>query len=1062
MNSFTPRDEIVGFIRRTLMGPTKGEDETIDGTPFLRYMTAILFPKGTQLGEASDGISATAEEGAIQESEEVNDEIGHGVELTSEMLPSSVGLSFKVDDQANIECLVWGSNYKKNEKDQGTRNSNRSLGRGLTKWTRCVLGNPNQPETVIIRKGSPPKPVFGGRAQLNVRWRSGNDGFAIVTVALVNVQRSTTRGPDPEKALFQIGLRCKVDSGIYAYPEVGVHHPPDSEEAEVDYLYRSTLSFARGHGSAATWSEVEHAKVSWVEVDFLPLVDVPRPTFDVSDPSIDPRCCELDFLVSGEKDDVFGALSSLSTAYSEWARKQRLQVDASLDPNIADRLVKRIEDWAYRIERGVDCLRSNKKDEWLCFNLANRAMGIQMALSKARPKTPYSRQENRSRPDLSFAGMTWRPFQIAFLLGLIESLTDSKSFDRKLVDLIWFPTGGGKTEAYLLVSAFELIRRRIRYGNEDKATAIFSRYTLRFLTAQQFQRTGALITALEIIRKDHQSTLGNQEFTLGLWVGGNVTPNDLRRAHELHQEQLKSDSPRNPFLLQTCPCCGTEIYPTNKGKRQRWSNADFGVVSSQSGFFFRCPSVACEFHQSLPLEVIDENLYNRPASIILATIDKFAMLPWDDRAKTFFSGPDGQSPPPSLIIQDELHLISGPLGSIAAPYDAAIDAIIQAKGARPKRIGATATIRNAREQIRALYGLDVAVFPSPSSRWDDAFFFSTDREKPGRSYLGVMGQGYIKPVVAMAWTTAALLQSVREVPLSPEALNAYWTVLAYHNSRRELGRTMTATQDEIQARIRAIAKSDALARELSEPLELSAQMVKSLGEAIEALEKPYSDGEPSVDLVPCTSMISVGVDLDRLGIMLMNGQPKLTSEYIQATSRVGRGKVPGLVVSLFSATKPRDRSHYEDFRNYHESIYRHVEPTSLTPYALPARERTIHAAIVALVRHTTRFFANTSAKDVDFNDKSLREVIEDLCTTMTLADPSEEEGIRELVTLRLSEWRDRSETGRSLVYERLMAGHAFESLLYQYGKPPAGSLWPTMMSVRNVDSEVGVKITREG
>jgi hypothetical protein len=192
--------------------------------------------------------------------------------------------------------------------------------------------------------------------------------------------------------------------------------------------------------------------------------------------------------------------------------------------------------------------------------------------------------------------------------------------------------------------------------------------------------------------------------------------------------------------------------------------------------------------------------------------------------------------------------------------------------------------------------------------------------------------------------------------------------------------------------------------------------------------------------------------------MLMNGQPKLTSEYIQATSRVGRGKVPGLVVSLYSATKPRDRSHYEDFRSYHESIYRHVEPTSLTPYALPARERTLHAAIVAVVRHATAFHDNSSAREVDLDHPEVRILFDRLLATMAAADPSEAKGLEDLLAKRLEEWRDKAESGRSLIYERLRAGHAFEALLYQYGKAPSGSLWPTMMSVRNVDSEVSIRV----
>jgi hypothetical protein len=683
-----------------------------------------------------------------------------------------------------------------------------------------------------------------------------------------------------------------------------------------------------------------------------------------------------------------------------------------------------------------------------------------MALSRARPKgNAYCRSEARARPAISLDGLAWRPFQIAFLLGVVESLVDDSSPSREIVDVIWFPTGGGKTEAYLLVSAFELVRRRLVARDRDSATAIISRYTLRFLTVQQFQRTAALVVALEILRQRVRKELGERPFTLGLWVGNSVTPGTVRDAHEKFQEQLESRVPRNPFILQSCPCCGTEIFPTQRSKgRAKWVPADFGVVATTDRFFFRCASLACEFREKLPLNVIDEELYREPPSLLLGTVDKFALLPWFDSSRTFFGGNDDKSLPPSLILQDELHLISGPLGSLAAPYDAALDTIIAARGPKAKRIGSTATIRNAREQVRGLYGRQVAVFPSPAGKWDDAFFFTTDTSSPGRTYVGVMGQGYIKPVVAMAWTSAALLQSVREVSLPPEALDAYWSLLAYHNSRRELGRTLTAARDEIQSRIGVVASSPAVARELKEPLELSANMVKSLGEAIEELERPHKATQPAVDFVPCTSIISVGVDLDRLGIMLVNGQPKLTSEYIQATSRVGRGKVPGLVVSLFSATKPRDRSHYEDFRAYHEAIHRHVEPTSVTPYALPARERTLHAALVAVIRHATRYWSNDAAKLVRFDDAFLMQQIAALTHVMESSDPSESAALRDLLEQRLSEWKQEAESGYPLLYENRQAGHQFVALLAMYGRSKAGALWPTMMSVRNVDAEVRLRI----
>ena len=626
--------------------------------------------------------------------------------------------------------------------------------------------------------------------------------------------------------------------------------------------------------------------------------------------------------------------------------------------------------------------------------------------------------------------------------------------------VIWFPTGGGKTEAYLLATAFELIRRRLVHAERDGGTAVFSRYTLRLLTADQFQRTGSLIAALELIRKENEEKLGSRKFSLGLWVGNAVTPNKIRDAHDLHQKELQADFPKNHFQLQACPCCGTEIYPSGKKtNRGAWNKRDFGVESTEEKFFFRCRNVECElFTDIIPLNIVDEALYKDPPSIILGTMDKFALLPWDDRARVFFWGVNDSSVGPSLIIQDELHLISGPLGSLSAPYEAAIDAIIGTRGPVPKRIGSTATIRNAEEQIKGLYGRGVSIFPPPCGSWDDAFFFNTDRTKPGRLYLGAMGQGYTKPVIAMAWTAAALLQAPKEIDLPQDALDAYWTVVAYHNSRRELGRTITAARDEISARIKTIATSEGKIRILGEPLELSAQMVRSMSEALNELKRGHTLEKSAVDLVPCTSLISVGVDVSRLGVMLVNGQPKLTSEYIQATSRVGRGSVPGLIITLFSPSKPRDRSHYEDFCAYHQSIYRHVEPTSVTPYALPSRERSLHAALVALIRHSLEWKANDAAGKLDFGSPKTKEAIESLLEQMCASDPAEATALRKLSQTRIKEWEEFAESNKPLYFESKQGGKQFAALLYKHGGAQNNRLWATMMSVRNVDSETKINV----
>lgn len=1060
MTDFAPRTQVVDYLKAVLYGPQGGSDEEIQGTPLLRYMTGILFPLGeADVGDAEAVVTATADEDgkvADEDDDSTGDAPREIMELAFEALPSAVGLSFRVKDDALVECGAWGARYVK----QGDVKEGESGERSSTRWKREVLATSATP--AVIKKNSEPFSVMNGLARVVPRWRSMGDGTAIVTVSLVNMQKNNKKGIDVSKTLFQVALKCSVAGHrILPYPEINNPHAAGSEEAEVAFLYRESTPFARGHGAAATWGDIKDARVDWVCTDFIPSVDIPYATFNLPGSGVNKQCLDISYLDSASRQEVIKALRTLPVTYAAWIEgKKKVKVKSEF-AEVSARFIRRAEDWVRRMESGIKLLESDD-NTWWAFHMANRAMGMQMVLSKNLRGGPYPLSERRKVPKFDLSGLTWRPFQVAFILATLESLVNPDSVDRQAVDVIWFPTGGGKTEAYLFVTSFELMRRRIVHGTNDTATAVLSRYTLRLLTAQQFQRTGALIVALELLRKQNPEKLGaDRPFSLGLWVGMGLTPNTYRNAHEIFTEQYESRKPVNKFLLLACPCCGTEIIPRNPTMEgQSWRRSDFGIVSTQAKFQFRCPNNDCEFSSEagLPLNVVDDALYDAPPSILLGTMDKFALLPWNDRSRVFFGGAGDDSVPTSLVIQDELHLISGPLGSLTAPYEAAIDTIIKSRGAVPKRIGSTATIRNAADQVRGLYGRNVAVFPTPCGRWDDAFFFSTEREKPGRLYVGAMGQGYIKPVVAMAWTAAALLQSVKEVKLDEETLDAYWSLLVYHNSRRELGRTLTAARDEVAARVETIAKSQAIVRAMGEPLELSAQMVKSMTEALSELERKHTSSQPAVDFVPCTSIISVGVDVDRLGLMMVNGQPKLTSEYIQATSRVGRGKTPGLVVTLFSPSKPRDRSHYEDFRAYHEAIYRHVEPTSVTPYALPARERTLHAALVAVARHALPWRGYDQAGDVDFNDPITQQTFSSLLELMCASDASEESALRSFAKERIDEWASFAESHGSLLYEAKQAGMQFPSLLYQYGHAQSNALWPTMMSVRNVDAEAEVMI----
>ena len=217
----------------------------------------------------------------------------------------------------------------------------------------------------------------------------------------------------------------------------------------------------------------------------------------------------------------------------------------------------------------------------------------------------------------------------------------------------------------------------------------------------------------------------------------------------------------------------------------------------------------------------------------------------------------------------------------------------------------------------------------------------------------------------------------------------------------------------------------------------------------------------SVAVAALVAVFSVGVDVGRLGAMLVNSQPKLTSEYIQATSRVGRKNVPGVVVSLFSPVRPRDRSHYEDFRAYHESLYRFVEPTSVTPYALPARLRTLHAAMVAIVRHglAIEWSVNDGAKKIDLQSPDFLNAMALFKKKIKASDQNEYLNVFNLLDQRIDEWSQFINSGVALLYDRKSAGHQFNSLLKTHGSSIAGSAWPTMMSVRNVDGETPISVS---
>jgi hypothetical protein len=745
--------------------------------------------------------------------------------------------------------------------------------------------------------------------------------------------------------------------------------------------------------------------------------------------------------------------------YDEWIgglRKANQDIPAALEL-AAERVMSRLNLVSDRLRHGVNTLMS---DPLLlrAFRLANLAMLMQM---RHAGKDIAGTRRERDK-GVAFAGdyvkseAKWRPFQLAFILLCIPSVANPTDADREVVDLLWFPTGGGKTEAYLAISAFQILLRRLRSGNGGAGTTVITRYTLRLLTAQQFQRATTLVCALELIRRNYSSEMGSEPITIGLWVGEEQSPNSLVDARTLREEMLLQERPENKFQIDQCPWCGTEIIPEHKVADED----SYGIRVGNVSFTMFCTSSECVFHNKLPISVVDDDLYREPPTFLLATVDKFARLAWVDQAVVFFGG--GKYEPPSLIIQDEMHLLSGPLGTTVAVYEGAVDALSTYHGARPKIISSTATIRNAGDQALGLFGRALSVFPPSGLNADDSYFASPDKAQPGRLFLGIMAQSHT-PQTTTVHTAAALLQAPIELSLAGEESDGYWTLVGYHNSIRELGRTATLARDDIPSRIKVIATDESKQRHIDDPdvVELTGNVRgDELTRILARLNAPATDPD-TISVLITTNMLSVGVDIPRLGLMVVNGQPKSTSEYIQATSRVGRAKVPGLIIALYNSTKPRDRSHYETFRSYHSALYRYVEPTSVTPFALPSRQRSLHAAFVILIRHGAGLAENDKAGEFDMNAAPVKEAIEALLAKVAKTDERELEATREHLKRLCSEWSSMAQAARAeqrpLFYRATSPQHL--SLLKDFGT--AGDGWPTLHSMRNIDRQCNVTVVGE-
>ena len=1121
----TVRERLLNALRTDLLGP-EAVTEVLSQSPATRYLIGMLAPRGTRLSPTEDeGTDSTVEDDEEQES---------GPRVAQSLAPSSIGLSFIVGAECESVSVraTWGE-YGKVERlgaeELEPEQSNdidpdddpeatATKKRKEYEWVRVPFD-----ETMTI--------VFGertGRVNItpdaSIEWLVETiDTRRVASVFLVNTRSAPRdRRPPDEAWMYQPELSVTGNGAIFMPRRLPREVPdPDPDIASADLIYRNRREFAVGHGVAADWdlSPTDPARAERVATTIIPS----REVHSVRGPDHLPELSMDALGGAGSPAEMQSLLKPLIEAYGDWIEERKGEAADIPAPDdvVAQDHIAAQEQSLERMRLGLESLEDPRAFE--AFRFANLAMGMQ----RRTTVRVLSRRRGDVAPSDDEIPASWRPFQVGFMLQALTSLVDPTHTDRDVADLLWYPTGGGKTEAYLGLTAFTFALRRLHTGDDQydwsAGTAVLMRYTLRLLTIQQFQRALTLVCACELLRLKDKAKWGEERFTIGLWVGQSVTPNTFEDSKEaldrLKKEQRVYD--RSPYQVLHCPWCGDDITPAHYIADEELERTLIKCWGED------CPFGARNSKLGLPALVVDQEIYREPPSLVLATVDKFAQMAWNGRIRALFGRVDRRCPrhgflgdgeqhaarhketgglpvavvrkldaplaPPDLIIQDELHLIAGPMGSLVGIYESVIDGLSTRRSdsgdIRPKIVASTATVRRAQTQIRSLFDRDADIFPPLGLDASDSFFAIEEDEKPGRLYVGVFGPGKsIKTTLVR--TYAALLSRAqfefeRAVAADPDGedvdvADAYMTLVGYFNSLRELGGALRLLDDDVPGRLRVLHRREFGPNRIlyEKDKELTSRRASDeIGATLQALDRTFKKRESGaypIDVLLASNMISVGVDIDRLGLMVVSAQPKTSAEYIQATSRVGRTH-PGLIVEVYNWVRPRDISHYERFAHYHDTFYRHVEATSVTPFSERARDRALRGILTAFVRQDIPGMAmgETSAAGFDRSDPRVAEIVELLRSraySVTGRDDVAAETELRLEQLT-GEWDKWAGGENGLVYSTLGLprkprkggeGRPDPAVLMRRMEQTAGrGAWPVAGSLREVEEEIDVVLMQD-
>lgn len=849
------------------------------------------------------------------------------------------------------------------------------------------------------------------------------------------------------------GVEIKIESNLLSpYHHSSKDIDINDDIDQLNYLYRSIKDYGIGHLCSVDWSINDNNK--FVKSEFIPSFETPdvepiprdkysefikeSGRFVPKQLLEDTKALEFKWLSifsDASNDEIVNKLLSFIDAYGSWIENLRERTDGD---KFAIQNISLCEQDYKRMRSNIQLLLDKKPSNIESFRLMNSAMFIQLWHSKNSTREKTTKEFYKNASDYLFGNFpaTWRPFQLAFILlnldGILQHPDDPEWINRnELVDLVWFPTGGGKTEAYLGIIALTIINRR-RNENKDRSggTTAIMRYTLRLLATQQFQRAMRVILALEQLRRWEDTKLQNEPISIGLYVGKDSLPNtakDLLIECKKWNDFIGEKRVESKIPLDKCPWCGELLEFQNTG------------AESNPEVKFQCRNIHCTFSDELPVILCDEYIYRTPPTLLFGTVDKFAAIGHKvstgikeinkDSRRIFGKGLLNNLPP-DLIIQDELHLLLGPLGSAVSLFESAIDQLCSYKKQlsdgrsiiiRPKIISSTATTRNTELQIRALYDRDVNIFPKSGIDYDDSFFAFFKREKNDnqvnfiakRKYMGILPTGRTQMttqmrLIATMFVHRAIFEKEYATTLSDKnvekAMDFYHSTIAYFNSLKEVGKTDAQFYTEFTKYTRRLFKrvlrnsnmlecyygydSSFKKSELTGRLS-GAEVVDQLAIVAKRWNAnnrlPHKDesgekwqrGETPPDLILATNMISVGLDVDRFNTIVMNSMPRNIAEYIQASSRVARNDL-GLVVTLHNPFRSRDLSHFEKFREFHEKLYYYVEPISITPFSKKSVEKYFPLYLATMIRHSYEELAdqkNANSLNVGMANKIKTELI---------------------------------------------------------------------------------------